>query len=332
MKTIITTICLSLMLFGAVPIQAADILIYSSSHTSGAEITESEITVQLEIRAFEPLTEVMINGQTVDADGERRVSVAVPLILKEGENPIVVSAKTARQSAEENFVFIHKTEQPDHWSLMSQVALKLDSNVNEVSRASSRVRGHLWQAIVMPEYLLEWDTDTWVGINAVASRERYQENVLRPFENGFLRAIGFLRKNIEWGLWETGLGHNRINDQMLEPSNSLDIYQKAPSRQNQTELYTQLHYPFSDTLRMLGKLTLKQQTISRIPTDPGYNDTAALQNLSLRIYWRFDTNNTLLGRWERENHDAQGKYTDHTTIPSPNLRKTSHENTGLPQK
>jgi len=298
------------LFFALVPkVWAADILIYSTSHSDYSLTDKAKGKLSVEVSSFDEVSRVWVNGNEYKLAEPTRGRFEIPYELSLGENSfkIEVESKSGRASKEVVICLSTPAEIEERanrpWTLLAMGGLGYKDNALLAPSSDSKVKSLVGRYTLVPGYKLPL-ADGQVALSGVWYRERYINRDAKTLEIGFTQVKG-LYENADWGGWVVGGGYNQIGTEV--PTLIL------PKTQLESDIFFVglKSFTLADTYQIDSEFSFTQRAVNSVSGD--YNQDAWL--LKAQGEWPtvvMGLESKFLGAYEI--NQAKGKYAFYNAI------------------
>ncbi|MCP4756428.1 MAG: DUF2860 domain-containing protein [Proteobacteria bacterium] len=312
-------ICAIIVLLGSgyVPIQAQNILIYSTSHsnTEPSQTTEGKGILIIEISTFTPILEIRINDETKSLQEKSSARFELPYTLKPGTNRFDVYVRTQAGTESKDFELFHitaETKAPvkDKKPYMVNILIgtMYTDNAESAPKEDPKISAGKLFFILNPIYIERLDDDSSLVYQAVLLREKYFGDKEISSELAFSQVGLSWLNEFGFGEWKLSLGGNNIGTktQGVFGLSSAEHHQEA-------DLFLSGHMRIKANEGNVVDLELKvtRKDVAFAESD-NHNEDGNLSNLDASWALKVDEWHGKLSLGYELN-DAFGKYMDYTT-------------------
>lgn len=288
------------------------ILIYSSTHGRVNVLSSDETVIKIHVTAFEPISEVRINGKVVRSPGEKRVELSVPVRLHDRKAVTLrVQASTRSGRSRQRFEFYPPPSAADTSSrfyIIGQIGMSLTDNLNNESVSDEKDEALKSTLTLVPVYRHSLSRNSRIVIRGIFLREKLAKDKYSDKEVSFSQAAAqWIVQNTAFGSLLTELGFNDIRTQNKSLLNG-EEHSKIEGYVSGT-----LENQLTEEGRWNAELRMKQKDAIPEPMNANYDGDALELRLTAGIEAQFKDLMVEMDSAYAVN-EARGKYKDYSSV------------------
>lgn len=192
-------------------------------HNSAVSVTVPDMVLEVEVSAFSPILQVLINGESEAFDPSDWVIIKKQIQLEYGKNEFIVEAKAEEGKGSKTFVIFYdpdneelaKKDREKRFKLVGVFGGQYATNPAKIDGGDSAIKG---LTVIIPRYDKPLDSGASLRYKGILFRDKYLDADFKGLETAYTQLTLSRVAPMEGAdNWEIGFGLKQIGTQFENP-------------------------------------------------------------------------------------------------------------------